>query len=104
MSYFKEKYSVTGPAIKMTNKHKTLKIMIMENRKTPNVTESVCNVPEDAGVNFFCFSSPTIIKPPIIGIKRPDNMAKAVVRFQKGVLLPKPPKFDPLPATDEINS
>ena len=76
----------------------------MAKRKTPNVAESVCKVPRDAGMNFFCFINPMIIKAPVMGTKRPDSIAIEVVRFQNKVLLPKPAKLDPLPATDDTYS
>ena len=98
------KCSAIGPVIKMTNNDNTLRIKIMVKRKTPNVAESVCKVPEDEGMNFFCFIKPIIINPPAIGAKRPDSIAIAVARFQNKVLLPRPAKLEPLPAVEETNS
>ena len=59
---------------------------------------------DDSGMNFFCFINPTIINPPAMGTKRPDSIARDVVRFQNMVLFPSPPKLDPLPAVDETYS
>jgi hypothetical protein len=49
---------VIGPTINMTNKWSTVRITMIENRKTPNVAESVFSVPNDAGIYIFAFIKP----------------------------------------------
>ena len=46
----------------MMNNDNTLRIMIIAKRKAPKVAESVCSVPNESGMNFFCFIKPMIIK------------------------------------------
>jgi len=98
------KYSLKGPSIRMMNIDSTVSIKMMLKRKSPNVLESDLRVPIDGSTYCFVRYEPIIINAPIIGINLPSSMGIQVVRFQKGVLLPKPENSDPLPAMLETYS
>ncbi len=49
-----------------------------------------------AGRIFFCAKEPARIKAETIRIKRPANIANAVVKLKKGVLKFNPPSEEPL--------
>src|ERR1044072_6676139 len=71
---------------------------------TPNVQESVFNVPAEAGTYFLFAINPAMATGPMMGRKRPSISIKPVLRFQKMLLSPNPSKPEPLFALAEVNS
>lgn len=93
-----------GPIINTINIDNTLNIMITQNKNALKVSDSVFNVPQDGSIYNFVLKEPTIINAAITGINLPNNIGMHVVRFQYGVLFPKPENSDPLPAIEDTYS
>ena len=75
-----------------------------KNRNNPKVYESVFNDPSDGSTYNLVLKEPMIMNAPIMGINLPSSIGMQVVRFQNGVLFPRPENSDPFPAIEETYS